>query len=90
MLYTLMQSPTVSGAQSYRELCITAKKEKRLVELRNMQQYIRDANLRTESFAKGLKPNNQEGSKYKGGWNKGKSISYQKSMKFYLCDCPNH
>jgi len=28
LLYTLMQSPTVSGVQSYRELYLAAKKEK--------------------------------------------------------------
>jgi len=49
-----MQSPTVSGAQSYRELCLAAKKEEKgLAELRKMQQYLKDVNPQTESFAKG-------------------------------------
>ena len=38
--YDLMKAPAVSGARSYKELCMAAKnKEKRLVELRKRQQY---------------------------------------------------
>lgn len=38
--YSLMKSPAVSGAQSYRQLCTSAKlEEKRLVELNRHQQY---------------------------------------------------
>ena len=37
--YDLMKAPAVSGARSYKELCMAAKnKEKRLVELRKRQQ----------------------------------------------------
>jgi len=84
-----MQSPTVCGAQSYRELCLAAKKEeKRLAELRKMQQYLKDFNPRTESLAKGYKPGTQAGTKSKGGWNNIKSIGYQKNLRCYLCDSP--
>ena len=77
LLYTLMQS---SGTQSYRELCLAAKKEeKRLAELRKMQQYLKDVNPQTESFTKGYKSSAQAGTKSKGGWNKSKSIGYQKT-----------
>ena len=42
--YSLMESPSVSGAQSHRELCITAKKEeRRLAELKKKQQYLKTA-----------------------------------------------
>ena len=38
LLYTLIESPTVSAAQHYRELCIAARKEeKRLAELKKKQ-----------------------------------------------------
>jgi len=48
LLYTSMQSPTVSGAQSYRELFLAAKnEEKKLAELRKMQQYLKDVNSKT-------------------------------------------
>ena len=92
LLYTLIQSPTVSGSQSYRELCLAAKKEeKRLAELKKMQQYLKDINPRSESLTKGYKSITSEGyTKPKGGWNKGRPLGYQKNLKCYLCDSPNH
>lgn len=40
MKFTLMQSPAVSGSQSYKDLCMTSRnEEKRLAELRRRQQY---------------------------------------------------
>ena len=66
LLYSLMQSPTVSGAQSYRELCLVAKKkEKRLAELRKIQQHLKGTNSQTESLAKGYKPGTEAGTKSK-------------------------
>ena len=39
--YSLIASPSVSGAQSYRELCVATKKEeRRLAELKKKQQYL--------------------------------------------------
>jgi len=88
LLYTLMQSPTVSGDQSYRELCLATKKgKKRSGELRKMQQYLKDV---TGSLAKEYKTTTQGGTKSKGGWNKTKSLGYQRSLRCYLCDSPNH
>ena len=37
-----MESPAVSGAQNYKELCLVAKREeKRLSELKKKQQYLK-------------------------------------------------
>lgn len=42
--YDLMRSPTVSGAQSYQELCLAVRQEeKRLAELKRRQQYTRNS-----------------------------------------------
>ena len=39
--YVLMESPSISGSQNYKELCIAAKKEeRRLAELKKKQQYL--------------------------------------------------
>lgn len=35
-----MQSPSVSGTLTYKELCVAAKNEKRLAQLRKRQQYV--------------------------------------------------
>ena len=49
LLYTLMESPAVSGAQNYKELCVAAKREeRRLAELKRKQQYLKAQNA-TES-----------------------------------------
>ena len=40
--YSLMESPAVSGAQNYKELCLAAKREeRRLAELKKKQQYLK-------------------------------------------------
>ena len=40
--HELMQAPAVSGAQTYNELCLTARnEEKRLAELKKRQQYLK-------------------------------------------------
>ena len=39
--YELMRAPSVSGAQNYNELCVAAKNEKRLAELRKRHQYLK-------------------------------------------------
>jgi len=42
LLYTLMESPSVSGAQNYRELCLAAKREEqRLAGLKKEQEYLK-------------------------------------------------
>ena len=37
--YDIMKAPSVSGAQTYKQLCLAAKNEKRLAELRKRQHY---------------------------------------------------
>lgn len=55
----LMRSPTVSGAQTYLELCLTAKnEEKRLVSLKKRQQYHRLAKVTDRKQEFPSKPNN--------------------------------
>lgn len=40
--YELMRGPAVSGAQTYKELCLAAKnEEKRLAELKKRQKYLK-------------------------------------------------
>ena len=42
LLYVLTESPAVSGAQNYKELCLAAKREeRRLAELKKKQQYLK-------------------------------------------------
>ena len=46
LLHTLMESPAVSGAQNYKELCIAAKREeRRLAELKRKQQYLKPSEI---------------------------------------------
>ena len=41
-----MESPAVSGAQNYKELCVAAKREeRRLVELKRKQEYLKAQNI---------------------------------------------
>ena len=48
--YNLIKSPAVSGAESYGQLCIAAKREeKRLNELARRQQYLTDAGKKGEA-----------------------------------------
>jgi len=87
--YTLMESPSVSGVQGYKELCVAAKKEeKRLAQLRKKQQYLKSDRLPTSSY-KGSSQGSPSGSYDKpgGNWNKSKSYSKQRC---YLCNSPNH
>ena len=52
LLYSLMESPTVSGAQNYKELCLAAKREeRRLAELKKKQQYLKGERLLANSSA---------------------------------------
>ena len=42
LLYSVMESPAVSGAQNYNELCLAARREeRRLAELKKKQQYLK-------------------------------------------------
>ena len=50
-----MESPSISGAQCYKELCTAAKREeRRLAELKRKQQYLKGDKLlatRGQKFA---------------------------------------
>ena len=42
LLYTLTESPSVSGAQNFRELCLAAiREEQRLARLKKKQEYLK-------------------------------------------------
>ena len=48
--YRILQTPTVSGAQTYRELCLAAKnEEKRQAELQKRERYRREASTLSTS-----------------------------------------
>ena len=48
--YTLMESPSLSGAENYKELCLAAKREeRRLGELKRKQQYLKADRAQTSS-----------------------------------------
>lgn len=50
LVYDLIKSPAVSGADSYSQLCIAVRhEEKRLSELARRQQYLKDANRKGEN-----------------------------------------
>ena len=41
LLYSLMESPAVSGVQNYKELSLAAKwEERKIIELKRKQQYL--------------------------------------------------
>ena len=51
LMYTLIKSPAVSGADSYGQLCIAARhEEKRLNELVCRQQYHKENSKRTDDL----------------------------------------
>ena len=82
--YSLMESPSVSVAQSYRELCMAAKKkEQRLAELKKKQQYSKSTS--ESSTRKPLYRNNDGSSR-----DKIKSLEKQRPLRCYLCDSPHH
>ena len=98
LLLTLMESPAVSGAQSYKELCVAAKREeRRLAELKKKQQYLKPSEIgrqKTNSL-----PNQQYWSRHnkrnfntnQGKGNKlDKEASQKKQQRCYICDSPTH
>ena len=81
--YSLMESPSVSGAQGYRELYVAAKKEEwRLAELKKKQQYLKTDKLTFETTNRRSFQNNSSGSQKSSGsrWSKSKSYGKQKSL----------
>ena len=86
LLYTLIESPTVSGAQSYKELCLAARKEeKRLAELKKKQQYLKNEKQQVPQHK-------YQGFNVKSGNVDSKTSysNYQKSRRCYLCNSASH
>ena len=53
----LMRSPTVSGAMTYKELCMSARsEERRLLELRRRQQYLKQTPQHSQQPPASQKP----------------------------------
>ena len=85
--YSLMESPLVSGAQSYRELCIAAKKEeRRLAELQKNQQYLKSETSTKRHFQRTCKDTCKSG----GNSTKTKLFGRQLPFRCYLCDSLHH
>jgi len=83
--YSLVESPSVSGAQIYRELCVAAKKEEqRLAELMKKQQYLKPMFETTNRRSNQI---NSSGSQKSLGsnWSKFKSFGKQRSLQCYVC-----
>ena len=79
-----MESPLVSSAQSYQELCIAAKKEEqKLAELKKKQQY-----LKSETSTKGQFQRSYEDTQKSGGSET--KAGRQKLLRCYLCDSLHH
>ena len=90
--FSLIESPSVSSAQSYGELCIAAKKEEqRLAELKKKQQYLKTEKPPSGGSTRGSFQRNYN-SNYKSGGsgNNFKSPGKRNSLRCYLCDSPYH
>ena len=85
--YSLIESPSVSGAQSYRELCIAAKKEeRRLVELKKKQQYLKAEKPPFESPTR--KPFQKSSNSTTG--NRAKPFMNLGPLRCFNCNSPRH
>ena len=98
LLYCLMESPAVSGAQNYKELCVAAKREeRRLAELQRKQQYLKARNMQesgpTKKFpSQGLRRAYRSNVNYKQAENKLDNVKVRraKPLRCYICDNPEH
>ena len=90
--YSLLESPSVSSAQSYRELYIAAKKEeRRLAELKKKQQYLKTEKPPSGGSTRGsFQRNHTSNHKSGGSGNKFKPPGKHNSLRCYLCDSPHH
>ena len=85
--YSLIESPSVSGAQSYRELCIAAKKEERRhAELKKKQQYLKVEKPSSESS---IRKSFQRSYNSTSG-NRAKPFVKQGSLRCFNCNSPHH
>ena len=100
LLYSLMESPAVSGAQNYKELCLAAKREERkLAELKKKQQYLKGERPLTNNSANRPPSTSQNWQRtYRRTGNQGTIIyksekeenQQKKKLRCYICDSPNH
>ena len=95
LLYSLMESPTVSGARNYKELCLATKREeRRLNELKKKQQYLMKAGKPQTNFpTKSYSPSQNWRTTYRKPGNKLEKEGIQqkqKQLRCYICDSPNH
>ena len=83
--YEIMRAPSVSGSQTYKELCLAARnEEKRLAELRKRQQYGRIGGTSTgQRKDKRSEAEGKEGMKHKDD-KKGQV------KKCFICNKPGH
>ena len=100
LLYCLMESPAVSGAQNYKELCVAAKREKRrLAELQRKQQYLKAQNMQecghTKKFPSpgiGSRRAYRSNVNHRHTENKPDNVEVRKAkpLRCYICDSPEH
>ena len=85
--YEIMQGPSVSGASSYKELCMSAKnEERRLAELRKRQQYQRvPASVAPARLARPEKSQSTDTPLPKPAWS---TAAGQRTC--YVCNKPGH
>ena len=94
--FDLMKAPAVSGAQTYRQLCMSAKnEEKRLAELRRRQQYMKTSGTdRQQAAARNQQPWKQvpQGqANYREQLGRQKRSSQgQSRTRCYLCGTAGH
>ena len=98
LLYTLMESPAVSGAQNYKELCVAAKREeRRLAELKRKQQSLKAQNVsdsgptkkfQSQVYRRAYRSSNN----YKQAGSKSDNVEIRKTrpLRCYICDSPEH
>ena len=101
LLYSLMESPAVSGAQNYKELRLAAKREeRRLAELKKKQQYLKGEGLPANSSPNKPPSTSHNWQRtFRGPGSRGATINkpeekqgaqQQKKLRCYICDSPNH
>ena len=96
--YILMESPAVSGALNYKELCLAAKREeRRLAELKKKQQYLKvERPPASNSGNRSSLPTQRWSRSFRRAVNNDKNktdeegIRQRKQLRCYVCDSPNH
>ena len=100
LLYCLMESPAVSGAQNYKELCVAAKREeRRLAELQRKQQYLKAQSMQESGHTKKFPPPGigsrrayRSNVNHRHTENKPDNVEVRKAkpLRCYICDSPEH